>query len=104
MAWDRSDRAARLPRDWKARKRAVWRRDGDICHWCGTPGADVIDHVTPGDNHRLDNLAPIHQDVWPECHKQKTAGEALEVRHRKRDSRRRAPEAHPLDTKGPSCA
>lgn len=101
MAWDRSDRAARLPSDWKRRKARVWRRDGDICHWCHEPGADAIDHKRPGDDHRLANLAPIHQDVWPYCHQDKTAAEALAVRRYKRDSRTRPPEPHPLDRKGP---
>lgn len=97
MAWDRSDRAARLPPDWRRLKRRVRRRDADVCHVCGGPGADAVDHIVAGDDHSLGNLAPIHQDVWPYCHVDKTAAESRAVRHRMRDARRRRAEPHPLD-------
>lgn len=44
------------------RNRAIL-RTSDVCHICGEPGADSIDHITPlargGTEHR-DNLAPAH--------------------------------------------
>ena len=41
-------------------------KDSDICHICGEPGADGIDHVIPlargGTEHRS-NLKPAHHNV-----------------------------------------
>ena len=93
--WKGSDRRGRLPADWKAprgTKAAVYALYGDICHLCGLPGADSIDHVTPGDDHSLENLRPAHDDP---CHRQKSAREGVEARARKRASIRRPPEPHP---------
>ncbi len=95
--WNDTDRKARLPGDWGRRVRAVMRRDQGRCHVCGEPGADAVDHILRGDDHALDNLAPIHQDVPPYCHRAKTAAEALAVRHRMRADKTRSPEQHPLD-------
>lgn len=98
MAWEGSDRRQRLPPDWQTRiVPAAFRLHGDICHVCGDPGADAIDHVIPGDDHSLPNLRPIHQDVPPYCHRHKSAAEGVEARRRIRDQRRRPPEPHPLD-------
>lgn len=92
--WAGSDRAQRLPADWPQRKAAAWRRDGDICWWCGRggagPGQGQIDHKTPGDDHSLANLAPIHPVP---CHAQKTAAEGNQARWRHREQR--PSEKHP---------
>lgn len=62
MAWETSDRASRLPDDWKQRVAQVWKRDKGRCRWvlpsgarCPRPGRDV-DHRDNDDNHDLRNL------------------------------------------------
>lgn len=44
--------------------RAAFLADNDVCHLCGHPAADVIDHVRPvasgADPRDRDNWAPAH--------------------------------------------
>lgn len=55
---------------------------------CGNPGADQADHLTPGDDHSLENLAAIHDDP---CHRRKSALEGNAAKPK----RKRPPERHP---------
>ena len=84
-----STRKSRLPRDWKTRRTIVMKRHKGICHICGQPGADTIDHIIPNDDHSLDNLAPAHDRTPPHCHRYKTAQEAVKVRQQSRPSPKR---------------
>jgi 5-methylcytosine-specific restriction protein A len=77
--WQGTTRRQRLPTDWNTRRQLVFKRDGNICHICHQPGADTIDHIIPGDNHSLENLAPIHDNQPPHCHRIKTAKEANDI-------------------------
>lgn len=46
----------------------------DVCHICGQPGADAIDHVVPlsrGGEDVPSNLKPAHHDVPPYCNRRK---------------------------------
>lgn len=60
-AWAGSDRKSRLPADWERLRNVVLQRCGRRCQWrddagrCYQPATDV-DHITPGDDHSLDNL------------------------------------------------
>lgn len=90
--WAGSDRVHRLPANWPAIRRRILRRDHGICHVCGHPGADEVDHVHAGDDHSDANLAAIHDDP---CHKAKSAGEGVEARRAIAAQRYRPREQHP---------
>lgn len=87
-AWEGSRRSERTISGWAQQKRArrVMRRYDGICHVCGNPGSDQVDHVVPlGEDgaDTEDNLRPIHSKP---CHEQKTADEARRARARSRDA------------------
>ena len=85
--WKGSTRKYRLPKDWHKIRLVILERDGHRCHVCGRAGADAVDHVVPGDNHDLSNLKAIHHNVYPYCHRKKTAAD--------RPKMNREPERHP---------
>ncbi|MET8796134.1 HNH endonuclease [Nocardia sp. NPDC004568] len=63
------------PPGWDSDRRTVLERDHGICHICGKPGADTVDHLIPqsaGGPDRLDNYAAVHDRVPPHCHRTKT--------------------------------
>lgn len=97
MAWETSDRRARLPSDWPKLVAQVKKRDGGRCTWklpsgarCPRVGTDV-DHRVPGDNHDLRNL----QLLCSHHHGKKTAREAWAGRSKRGKATKRPPEAHP---------
>ena len=50
-------------------------RESDVCHICGQPGADAVDHIVPwsvSHDDRRSNLAPAHHDVPPYCNRVKS--------------------------------
>ena len=54
------------------RNRKIFAEKGDVCHICGHPGADAIDHVRPvskgGSDTDPENLMPAHHDTpCPTC-------------------------------------
>lgn len=53
------------------RNRMVFAIKGTVCHICGHPEADAIDHVTAlvrgGSDDDLDNLMPAHHEPCPTC-------------------------------------
>jgi 5-methylcytosine-specific restriction protein A len=87
-AWQGSYRKQTLPPDWNTRRIIVMKRDNGICHLCGNPGADTIDHVQHGDNHNLDNLAPVHDRTEPHCHRYKSSNEGHAAQQGNRTRRR----------------
>lgn len=96
MPWTSTARRGRLPADWgRVTVPRILARDNRICYRCGRVGADAVDHIRAGDDHSDANLAAIHQNVWPYCHRYKTAAEGQEA-HRARRARLRHPgEPHP---------
>lgn len=70
MGWERSTRRKRLPVDWARRRILVLQRDRYRCRRCGATATEV-DHVVPGDDHRLTNL----QALCKRCHGSKTGTE-----------------------------
>ena len=96
MAWESSDRRARLPANWSDLVKQVWKRDGGQCTWklpsgkrCPRKGADV-DHRKNNDDHSLSNL----QLLCRAHHDKKTQREAWAGRRRKKPAPRRE-ERHP---------
>jgi len=87
--WQGSTRRSRLPADWETAKRpeAHRRNPRHVCHWCGLPGGDELDHIIAGDDHRQENLDWIHGRRAVangvsnrNCHGEKTGVEAAAAR------------------------
>ncbi len=98
--WLGSTRRQRLPDDWETRCKpeALQRNPRRICHWCGRPGGDELDHIVPGDDHSPGNLDWIHGwrakkagVVDVNCHGQKSGREGRRARPREK----LAPDVHP---------
>ena len=90
MTWAGADRTGTAK--WKAMRRRVLRRDHAICHVCGKPGADEVDHLVAlrlGGTDDEANLAPIHRRP---CHARKSSVEGHTARWQKR---KRPAEPHP---------
>lgn len=82
--WAGSRRSERTISGSAQQKRAarIMRKHERVCHVCGKPMADEVDHVVPvgeGGADTDDNLRPIHSVP---CHKRKTATEAARARRR----------------------
>lgn len=86
--WQGSRRNKRLPPDWSTRRLIVLKRDKGICYICGEPGADTVDHIQPGDNHELSNLAAVHDRTPPHCHRYKSAVEGHTTQQGNKTKRR----------------
>jgi 5-methylcytosine-specific restriction endonuclease McrA len=69
MAIDRDELRSRAYKEQKARILT----ENDVCHVCGCPDADSIDHLIPvsrgGARYDPANLAPIHHKPCPHCGK-----------------------------------
>lgn len=79
--------------EWRRLRAHILRRDHGICHVCGRPGSDQVDHLTPTSAGGTDdpaNLAAIHDDP---CHRRKSSNEGLAKRWNPR--RKRPAEPHP---------
>jgi 5-methylcytosine-specific restriction endonuclease McrA len=94
IAWQASTRRERTVSGGRQQSRAaaVMHLHDGICHVCGQPGADQVDHVIPTapdarePEHRdlplsyvdsIANLRPIHRQP---CHREKTLAEAQRAR------------------------
>ncbi|WDM16753.1 HNH endonuclease [Streptomyces lavenduligriseus] len=97
MAWQGSTRRSRLPKDWPRIRARVLRRDKGVCQavfsdgrLCGQP-ATQVDHIVPGDDHRLANLQALC--AW--CHARKSASEGGAAAARTRVRTDRPKPTHP---------
>lgn len=65
--------AGRTTRRWREVVRPSILRASDVCHWCGHPGANAVDHIiplaaAPELAEDPSNLAPIHgREGCPVC-------------------------------------
>lgn len=85
-AWATSDRRSTLPSNWdQLRAGALVRNPDQVCHWCGIPAGEALDHKN-GDplDHRPENLDWIHDwrsvkagIVERNCHAAKTRRQQL---------------------------
>lgn len=100
MAWEGSTRRQRLPDDWESvcKPAALARNPDRVCHFCGLPGGEELDHIIRGDDHSPGNLDWIHgrRSVAAgvsrqNCHGIKSGQEGRAARPRERV----APEVHP---------
>lgn len=90
----------------EAQRKRILAKHSTICHLCGHPGAEQVDHIInvktwlrlnlEGSPHRDSNLAPAHDKPCPtcarRCHVDKTQQEAREGRATRG---KRPPEKHP---------
>lgn len=91
VPWEDSTRkdklASRSGSAEQAARLRILERYHRICHVCGGPDADEVDHVIPlaeGGPDTDENKRPIHSRP---CHKKKTAAEAARARARRREGR-----------------
>lgn len=93
MVW-KTNRAQRLPGNWKSLREQVKRRANGQCQQdtpqgrCTEPGSEC-DHITAGDDHTLTNL----QWLCVDHHREKTITEAQTAR--RAVGRKREPMSHP---------
>ncbi|HEX5522815.1 MAG TPA: hypothetical protein VFX53_05175 [Pedococcus sp.] len=73
----------------------ILERDQGICYLCGGAGADAVDHVRHGDDHRDHNLAAVHDANPPHCHRYKSSREGNAARAARRGAARHPAERHP---------
>lgn len=94
--WSTSTRYARLPPEWSRHiVPRILARDCSICYICGRSGADGVDHIRRGDDHRDCNLAAVHHDVAPYCHRYKSSAEGHAARAARRAAGQHPGERHP---------
>jgi len=92
--WRGSTRRERLPTDWHRLRVAVLKRADNRCQLqivgCTEVAAEV-DHIVPGDDHRLINL----QACCKSCHKKKTVFENKARSVKKMELKKRPVDGHP---------
>ncbi|WP_329520522.1 HNH endonuclease [Spirillospora sp. NBC_01491] len=96
MAWENSNRADRLPKDWRRTRARILRRDRRTCQLTGPDcigTATEVDHIQAGDDHDPANL----QAVCTRCHASKSGheGGTASTQARAARPRLRPAESHP---------
>lgn len=94
--WEGSTRRKRLPAGWASViVPRILARDHGRCYLCGQLGADTVDHIRPGDDHRDSNLAAVHDHAPPHCHRLKSSREGNAARAARQGAGRHPVERHP---------
>ena len=94
--WEGSTRRGRLPSGWATIiGPRILARDCSICHLCGQPGADTVDHKNRGDDHRDENLGAVHDRMPPHCHRYKSSREGNAARAARQGRGKHPAEPHP---------
>lgn len=101
MAWENSDRKARLPANWAALRQIVLTRCGGRCEEHMRSGkrcrdrATDVDHIVPGDDHSVGNLRGIC--AWHHKRKSGQEGAAASAARQAAITAKltRKPEKHP---------
>ncbi len=70
-------------------------RDAGICYICKDSGADQVDHIRRGNDHSLSNLAAVHGNVYPYCHRYKSSAEGNARMRELRAKAKQPKEQHP---------
>jgi 5-methylcytosine-specific restriction protein A len=111
--WKDSDRRARLPTDWPARRTAVHKRSGWKCEVlvikhagglpqrCGRYADGGVDHIINDDDDSLSNL----RDTCSTHHRSKSSqeGNAAKAARRALIKRPKPPERHPGEIRRTPC-
>ena len=95
MAWVTSDRLERLPDNWPELRDETFRIKGKRClvQWddaCEIEATEV-DHIVPGDDHRIENRQPVCE----RCHQKKSSAEGNAAKARLKALRKRPTDRHP---------
>lgn len=94
--WQGSNRAATLPPNWQAIRKAVLRRDRGVCQLrigagiCGAP-ANQVDHIDDPTDHSIYNLRALCEPH----HAQRSSQQGNAARWAPQRRERRPPEPHP---------
>lgn len=101
--WRGSTRRQRLPANWPQLCAEARELYGTNCWKCGHADVSDVDHLEPGDDHRIENLRPICGIGCPQClderrtpcHVAKSSREGGQAAQAARPKRARPAEQHP---------
>lgn len=81
-AWEGSTHTPTNTQAWRILRKKIIQRDQGICSWCGTYGANQVDHIIAKSEGGTDDESNL-QLLCDPCHRKKTAQEGVAGRRRK---------------------